>query len=43
MACRIYIKPNLNDYNLKKKELGLEKELTTEISKAYKERFPFMN
>ena len=43
MACRVYIKPTLADYNKKKAELGLTQELTTAISKSYKERFPFMN
>jgi hypothetical protein len=43
MACYVYIKPTLADYNKKKVELGLTQELTTEISRSYKERFPFMN
>jgi hypothetical protein len=43
MACRVYIRPTLADYNKKKAELGLTQELTTEISRMYKERFPFMN
>jgi len=36
MACRVYIKPTLADYNKKKAELGLTQELTTGISKSYK-------
>lgn len=43
MACRVFIKPTLSEYNNKKAELGLKVELTTDISKEYKERFPFMN
>ena len=45
VATRVYIQPTLEDYNNKKEELklGKEKELNTEISKEYKERFPFMN
>jgi hypothetical protein len=43
VATRVQIQPTLDDYNSKKKEIGLNKELNTEISKEYKERFPFMN
>lgn len=43
VATRVHIQPTLDDYNNKKKELGLKVELNTEISKEYKERFPFMN
>lgn len=43
VATRVYIQPTLEDYNNKKTELKLEKELNTDISKEYKERFPFMN
>lgn len=43
IASRVYIQPTLEDYNNKKAEIKLEKELNTEISKEYKERFPFMN
>jgi hypothetical protein len=43
VATRVHIQPTLDDYNGKKKELVLTKELNTEISKEYKERFPFMN
>jgi hypothetical protein len=43
MACRVYIEPTLDSYNKKKAEIGLKEELTTEKSKEYKERFPFMN
>ena len=43
MACRVWIEPTLENYNKKKEEIGLKEELTTEKSKEYKERFPFMN
>lgn len=43
MACRVHIEPTLENYNKKKAEIGLKEELTTEKSKEYKERFPFMN
>lgn len=43
MACRVWIEPTLENYNKKKAEIGLKEELTTEKSKEYKERFPFMN
>lgn len=43
MACRVYIKPTLTEYNNKKAEVGLTHELNTETSKNYKERFPWMN
>ena len=43
MACRVFIEPTLENYNKKKDEIGLKEELTTEKSKEYKERFPFMN
>ena len=43
MACRVFIEPTLENYNKKKEELDLKEELTTEKSKEYKERFPFMN
>lgn len=43
IATRVHINPTLDDYNQKKAELKLVKELNTEISKEYKERFPFMN
>ena len=43
MACRVWIEPTLDNYNKKKAEIGLTEELTTDKSKEYKERFPFMN
>lgn len=43
VASRVHIQPTLEAYNEKKAEIKLEKELNTEISKEYKERFPFMN
>lgn len=43
VACKVYINPTLEEYNNKKVELGLEKELNTETSKGYKEKYPFMN
>ena len=43
MACRVFIEPTLENYNKKKKEIDLKEELTTEKSREYKERFPFMN
>ena len=43
MACRVFVQPTLESYNAKKTELGIEKDLTPELSKEYKERFPFMN
>ena len=43
MACRVFIKPTLENYNKKKKEIDLNEELTTEKSREYKDRFPFMN
>lgn len=43
MASRVWIEPTLENYKKKKDELGLKQELTTEKSKEYKERFPFMN
>jgi c-di-GMP-related signal transduction protein len=43
MACRVFIEPTLENYNKKKSEIGLKEELTTEKSKEYKDRFPFMN
>lgn len=43
VATRVHIQPTLDDYNSKKAELKLVKELNTETSKDYKERFPFMN
>ena len=43
MACRVFIEPTLENYNKKKDEIGLKEELTTEKSREYKDRFPFMN
>ena len=43
MASRVFIEPTLDNYRKKKAEIGLKEELTTEKSKEYKERFPFMN
>lgn len=43
MACRVHIEPTLENYNKKKAEIGLVSELTTEKSKEYKDRFPFIN
>lgn len=43
VACKVYINPTLEEYNQKKAELKLEKELNTETSKGYKEKYPFMN
>ena len=43
MASRVWIEPTLEHYNKKKDEIQLKEELTTEKSKEYKERFPFMN
>lgn len=43
MACRVYIEPTLENYHKKKDEIGLKNELTTEKSKEYKDRFPFIN
>jgi hypothetical protein len=43
MACRVFIEPTLEKYQAKKAEIGLKEELTTDKSKEYKERFPFIN
>ena len=42
-ASRVFINPTLEEYRNKAKELDLKEEITTERSKEFKERFPFMN
>jgi hypothetical protein len=43
LACRIHFASSIDSYREKKKELGIQGELTFAESKAYRERFPFMN
>lgn len=42
-AAKVYIKLNLEDYNKKKAELGINEELTPQKSKDLKSRFAFLN
>jgi hypothetical protein len=42
-ACKIFFNNTLNSYQDKKKELGIQGEMSFADSKSYRERFPFMN
>jgi hypothetical protein len=43
MACYVYIHPNYDEYIKKKNQIKLDKDLTTEISRKFKDDYPFMN
>lgn len=50
LACKVYIKPTLSDYNKKREELSnfllnseITRNLTAEDSRKMKERYTFMN
>jgi hypothetical protein len=44
LACKVFFDgKNLKSYQDRKKELGIQGELTFTESKSYRERFPFMN
>ena len=42
LACRVYIQQNFESYDAKKKELGVKRELSTELSQEYKKRCNFL-
>ena len=42
LACRVYIPLKLESYKNKMKELGVDKELTTEISNEYRNKYMFL-
>jgi hypothetical protein len=50
LACRIYIKPTVEDYDKKRAELSkyfikveITEQITAETSRKFKETYPFMN
>ena len=42
LACRVYITQNFDSYDKKRKDLGVKKELTPELSQSYKARCNFL-
>ena len=42
LACRVYIPLSLEAYEAKKKELGVDKNLTTEVSAQYRNKYMFL-
>ena len=42
LACRVYIPLKLEAYKNKMKELGVGKELTTELSNEYRNKYMFL-
>ena len=42
LACRVYIPLSLEAYEAKKKELGVDKNLTTEVSSQYRNKYMFL-
>ena len=43
VACRFYIGPSLKDYQAKKAELGIKKDLNEHTRSEMKDKYPFYN